>query len=259
MIFGWFKKEPPKEEVSELQPCENFENPKLIADYFERLTGVTFQKQESILRSRLSSFCRRKKILSFESLLASLKDDNSLEQELVNFLTTNETYFFREYAQIEKVVHSLKQNPRKVTILSAPCATGEEPYSIAIAAVEAGIESSLLSIVGIDINADAIESARQAFYKERNIRNLSKAQQERYFTLEEGLYKLSPDIKKMVDFKVVNIFESAFETLGKFDFIFSRNMLIYFDAPRKLEAQKRLHSLLKDPSQELFFGHADLF
>lgn len=262
-MFSWFKKtkkEPQKEVVSATKDFqEDFENVARVCDYFKELTGVTFEKQQSILRSKLISFCRQRDIYSFSTLIEKVDYEPQLRQELIDYLTTNETYFYREFEQIRELVSLVKSSSHSVRILCAPCATGEEPYSIAIALLEAGVSPTRFSILGIDINSDAIEKAKVALYKERNIRNLSADILSRYFTKIDDKFSLHTEIKERVAFRVVNIFAPEFRELEKFDYIFSRNMLIYFDAPTKKRAQEILKERLKGSDEQLFFGHADLY
>lgn len=113
-------------------------------------------------------------------------------------------------------------------------------------------------IVGIDINSDAVDKAKEAIYKERNIRNLSEQIINRYFIKRDSLYILNDRIKSNVTFKVINLFDLSFKNIGKFDYIFSRNTLIYFDRETKYKAKNILEELRKNQDQEIFFGHADL-
>jgi chemotaxis protein methyltransferase CheR len=259
-MFEWlFQKKAPKEEQSSIQVREDFSNIQSLADYFKTLSGVTFDKQLSILNSKAKTFCRNHDISSYEILLQKIQTDTSLRQELINRLTTNETFFYREFAQIAQLVSLIKQERQKVRILCAPCATGEESYSIAIALLEAGVQSSEFEIVGIDINSYAIERAKEALYRERNLKNLSHELRIRYFDQNEEMYQLHQNIKNLVSFQVCNIFDAEFQNLGKFDYIFSRNMLIYFDTATKKQAIKILEAMRKDPNKAIFFGHADLF
>ncbi|MDY0117793.1 MAG: CheR family methyltransferase [Sulfurimonadaceae bacterium] len=253
------KKEIQKEEIEHTSRTEDFTNINPIADFFKNLSGVTFDKQLSILESKTRSFCRHRNIYSYKELHEKINYDHNLKQELINHLTTNETFFYREFAQIEELVALVKKESSKVSILCAPCATGEESYSIAIALLEAGVESHQFEILGIDINSLAIERAKVASYRERNIKNLPQPILSRYFFQNEDRYELKDVIKNLVDFRVINIFDPSFTTLGKFDYIFSRNMLIYFDMPTKQKAKKILESIRKDTSKKIFFGHADLF
>jgi chemotaxis protein methyltransferase CheR len=258
-MFNFFKKKEPQIVEKKEDFIEDYQDVSPIACYFKNETGVTFDKQESILKNKVITFCRQRKISSFRKLLQEIEVDRALKQELIDALTTNETFFYREFKQIEDLVKSVKASNAKVDILCAPSATGEEPYGIAIALLEAGVPYSNFHITGIDINSDAINKAKCAEYKERNVRNLSEQIIDRYFTKKENLYVLKESVKSQVSYKIVNLFDPSFSTIGKFDFIFSRNMLIYFDKETKLKAKNILENLRKNPDQEIFFGHADLF
>ncbi len=260
-MFGWFKKTPPPQR--EYEPVEQnvagYGDVTMLAEYFQVITGVSFEAQHSILHSKLVTFCKQHAIWSFETCLARAKEEPLLRQALIDYLTTNETYFFREVYQIEALVALVKENAEKVLILCAPCATGEEPYSIAIALLEAGVAASGFHIVGIDINTEAIAKAHQALYSEVKLKNITPEVKARYFTREASKQALRPDLKACITLKTANIFDPEFKNIGRFDYIFSRNMLIYFDKPTKEKAKKILESMRKDPAIPVFFGHADLF
>ena len=258
-MFNFFKKKKPvaKEEIVIHQ--EDYHNVQPIADYFHNETGITFDTQMSILKSKVTSFCKQRYIYSFTSLLQDIQSNAALKQELIDYLTTNETYFYREFKQIEELVTLVKKSQGSVQILCAPSATGEEVYSIAIALLEAGVSPSSFHILGIDINSDAILKAQNAVYGERNVRNLTPQIISKYFDINNGKYALKQSVKSLVSFQVTNIFDSSFKNIGKFDFIFSRNMLIYFDKETKLKAKGILESLRKGNQHDVFFGHADLF
>ncbi len=258
-MFSFFRKKETVTNKAKEDLAHDYNDVRAVAEYFKNETGVTFDKQESILKNKVTTFCKHRRIGSFIKLLEKIKYDNALKQELIDALTTNETFFYREFRQIEELVKLVKNSGKRVDILCAPCATGEESYSIAIALLEAGVAQSSFHITGIDINSDAINRAKEAIYKERNIRNLSTQIIDRYFTKKENLYVLKDSVKSLVAFKTLNLFDPSFSAIGKFDFIFSRNMIIYFDKDTKLKAKNILQSLRKDPNQEIFFGHADLF
>ncbi|MCF6309903.1 MAG: protein-glutamate O-methyltransferase CheR [Sulfurimonas sp.] len=253
------KKENSKEVSKKEVKTEDFTNIEIIAEYFKSETGITFEKQKSILKNKLTTFCRIRDIYSFTELFDAIKRDNDTKQELIDYLTTNETFFYREFKQIQELVDLVKKSNGKVNILCAPSATGEEPYSITIALLEAGVSPSNFSILGIDINAEALLQAKTAIYRERNIRNLTDTVVHKYFIEDEKYYILKPVVKSQVTYKLANLFDSSFKSLGKFDFVFSRNMLIYFDAQTKIKAKNILESMRKDIRQDVFFGHADLF
>ncbi|DAB28114.1 MAG: chemotaxis protein CheR [Sulfurimonas sp. RIFOXYD12_FULL_33_39] len=259
-MFSIFKKKKAIENIEiRVAKDEDYADVVPVAEYFKNETGVTFEKQISILKNKVTAFCRRRGIKSFLELLHNVKHDNELKQELIDTLTTNETFFYREFKQIEELVKLVKKTDKKVDILCAPSATGEEPYSIVIALLESDIPQHSFHIVGIDINQDALDKAEKALFKERNVRNLSSLLIDKYFQKDGEKFILKDIIKSHVTFKLTNLFDSSFKNIGKFDFIFSRNMLIYFDKETKLKAKEILESMRKNPNQEIFFGHADLF
>lgn len=258
-MFSFFKKSHKEKELDIIEKKEDFENIEIVANYFKSETGITFDKQISILKNKVITFCRLREIYSIKELLQNISHNTRLKQELIDYLTTNETFFYREFRQIEELVNLVKKQNNRVDILCAPSATGEEPYSIAIALLEAGVAPNMFHITGIDINNEAITKAKEAIYKERNIRNLSPNILDKYFRKNDTDYILNQHVKSEVTFKVINIFNPAFKDIGKFDYILSRNMLIYFDKETKFRAKKILEDLRKNQNQEIFFGHADLF
>lgn len=262
-MFSFFKKKKPLIQESIAKEVEDYTDIRIIATYFKNETGVTFEHQMSILENKVLTFCKLRAISSFKKLRTSIEHDTKLKQELVDLLTTNETFFYRELRQIMEFVTLAQHHSGDIKILCAPCATGEEPYSLAIALLEAGVSAKSFSIVGIDINADALQKAQEAKYRERNVRNLNAEIISKYFKKNdkkhENLYILSDEIKSLVTFKLINLFDPSFASLGKFDFIFSRNMLIYFDKETKLKAKNILDNMRQDTKYPVFFGHADLF
>lgn len=259
-MFGFFKKSK-SEEVKEVQIThkEEFDNIEIVSEYFKNETGVSFEKQISILNNKTKIFCKKREIYSYVKLLELIKTDSILKQELVDYLTTNETYFYREIGQIDQLVKLVQESSSKVSILCAPSATGEEPYSIAIALLEAGVLATNFSILGIDINQEAITKAIASTYRERNLRKLTPQVVDKYFIKEGKDYVLKQSIKSLVSFRVINIFDASFRAIGKFDFVFSRNMLIYFDKETKEKAKQILEGVRKNDKYDVFFGHADLF
>lgn len=238
---------------------EEYEDILPISQYFKKETGITFEKQTSILKNKVTTFCRQRNIHSFLELLNIMQNNKNTKQELIDYLTTNETFFYREFTQIKELVELVKKTNTMINILCAPSATGEEPYSIAIALLEAGVSSNNFHITGIDINSDALKKAKKATYRERSLRNLSPEIISKYFIQDVNKYVLNSVVKSHVSFKLINLFDESFKDIGKFDFIFSRNMLIYFDKETKLKAKNILESMRKDENQKIFFGHADLF
>jgi len=259
-MFEWFKKKDRLAEERVFKTVQyEFNDAKPIADFFKITTGINFEDQMSILKSKLTSFCKLREIANFESCLLQLKNNQELNQELNNYLTTNETYFYREFGQIEALVDKVRIEKKLADILCIPCSTGEEPYSIAIALLEAGVDQNKFNIVGIDINTEAIERALEGIYNKRDVSRMPGDLIEKYFTPNNDKYFIKQKIKDMVKFRSYNLFNEDIEELGRFDFIVSRNMFIYFDLETKKRAALILQKILKNSESCIFYGHADLY
>lgn len=228
-----------------------------LLDYFYKKTGIFFSEKRSIVAGRVEDFFRENGYFDRSQFVELLENDKNLEQKIINLLTVNETYFFRESRGIDIFVSLAKKLDRNFRVLCIPCSTGEEPYSLAIALNEAGVDSSKYEIIGIDINSKVIEEAERGVYRTRSIHRTDDLIKEKYFDHNGEFVSVKPHIKKGVTFQVCNLFDSCMSTLGKFDFVFSRNLLIYFDQASRLRAEKVLYNTLKEGGF-LFVGHADL-
>lgn len=259
-MFGLFSKNKKPEQQKVMQPIKyDFSDPLPLSNYFKDQTGINFENQLPILKSKLSSFCRKQAIVSFSDCLNQIKQDRNLQQSLFNYLTTNETYFYREFIQIESMVKEILDSKGSVQILCLPCSSGEEPFSIAIALIEAGVRENRFKITGIDISTDALDRARQGIYNERNVSKLPSDLVKKYFTKKTEGYYLDVAITSLVDFHAINLFSTDINRLGKFDYILSRNMLIYFDQETRRKASRILESLSTNPERPILYGHADLY
>ena len=256
-MFNFFKVQKVEEKKVIKKEPEDFHNIDPIAKYVKENIGIDFDNQKAILKSRVTTICRTHHIYSFQNCLEEIKNNKDFKQDVINYLTTNESFFYREFNQIQDLVKKVKASSSSVSILCAPCATGEEPYSIAMALLEEGVSAHNFSITGIDISSNAIEKSLEGIYNENTVRNLSQSIRETYFVKQDDTYKINREIKSKVQFKCVNIFEKEFDALGKFDYIFSRNMLIYFDEQTKKKAQDAFKTHLKNQDEPIFYGHAD--
>lgn len=256
-MFNWFKKESAIESIdSPTQIIEAFDNPTPIFEFFTSLTGITFEHKEAIATTKLIHFCRNHAITSFEQLHTKLLSDSLLLEALINLLSVNETYFFREVGQIDLLCEKVKISRIKPRILCAPGSSGEEPYSIAITLLEQGIVD--FEIVSLDINSEATSSAQKGEYSLRSVHKTPANIIQRYFRNEDDTLILTDEVKQNIRFYTLNIFDDAIFNLGKFDYIFSRNMLIYFDLPTVVRAIRRLCLMARSEETLLFFGHADI-
>ena len=195
-------------------------------------------------------------------------DDKSGEefQELMNAITVNETYFFREKDQFEVLVnrilpelHSRMPSSKPLRILSSPCSTGEEPYSMILHIVEEGnvVEERDIEVVGIDIDSSVIKKAKSGKYTDRSVHAIPKNILNKWFKKKTLGYELSDELQGTVDFQVANVFDKTqMRKLGKFDVIFSRNMLIYFDDASRKEVAMTFYDML-NPGGYVLLGHAE--
>jgi len=219
-------------------------------------TGVDLFSKNNIIETKLKLFCERKGIYSFRALSEGIRYDKQLYQDLIDLVTVNETYFYREESQLDLAVTFALRIPH-VKILCAPCASGEEVYSLAMMLSQKNRPSSSFSITGIDINAEAIEKAQKGSYSERSLHKLPLGLKEIFFTPEGKHYRIRQERFGSLHFQKFNIFDPSFTALGQFDIIFSRNMLIYFDDAFRLKTIEVFAKMLK-PEGKLFLGHADI-
>lgn len=225
--------------------------------YIKREIGADLFAKKSTIENRLKLFCEQRDIYSFKELCESLKCKPDLRQELINLLTVNETYFYREQKQLQEAIDFAKSRSGRVDILCAPCASGEEVYTFSMMMSEKPEFLKSFSIKGVDINSEAIKKAEEGLYSHRSLHKLSSELKERYFLAKDDMYIVKRYLFPSVSFFKVNIFEESFSSIGKFDIIFSRNMLIYFDDDFRLDAVKRFSQLLKSDGR-IYLGHADI-
>ena len=227
-----------------------------VLHYIKRETGVDLFAKNTIIETKLRLFSERKSIHSFRRLFEMIQSDRALRQDLIDLVTVNETYFYREEAQLELAVSFALGIPN-VKILCAPCASGEEVYSLSMMLNEKNRLSHTFGITGIDINAEAIEKAEIGIYTERSLHKLDQRLKDKFFTHNIKSYQIKKEFFTSLTFRKINIFEHAFLDIGQFDIIFSRNMLIYFDDEFRLKTIERFAKLLKKDGK-LFLGHADI-
>jgi len=221
---------------------------KALSRIIYETTGIKIEDRKlSVLEVKLRIFMKRKGLSSIDEVIERIKSDRSLFEELIAAITVNETYFFREREHFDVLVDIIKEKGmRSVKILSLPCSTGEEPYSIAIYLEEHFGKGLGYEIIGVDIDKYAVMRAKEGVYHKKSLLRLSKDIVKKYFFEKDDLYYVRPDIKKKVLFYVGNILDYPFlKRLGLFDFVFCRNLFIYFDKPKKEEALKNIYAILK--------------
>lgn len=249
----------------------NDENFLKMTDYIYRKTGIFLELEKHF--DKLAKYIdARAKVIgadSFRKYFYTLRfddKDGSEFQELMNAMTVNETYFYREKEQFEVLVdrilpelHASKPKTAPIRILCAPCSTGEEPYSVILHLLEEArlIEERDIEVVGIDIDSTVITKAKAAKYSERSVHAIPPGVLAKYFKKRTLGFDLIEDLVGTVDFKVSNVFDKTnMRQLGKFDVIFSRNMLIYFDDASRKEVAMTFYDMLNVGGYVLL-GHAE--
>lgn len=205
---------------------------------------------------------------AFAHYFARLRADHSGEvEQFINAFTVNETYFFREDHQLRCLTTDLltqtireKQKGSAIRIWSAPCSTGEEPYSIAIWLLEnwPRVDDFEIEIVGSDIDTQVLEAARAGLYGKRALMRLPLNVVERYFSqVDADSWRIIDDLRESVRFGTVNLVDPIdMRAYGKFDIIFCRNVLIYFDdTSRRIAAENLFDNLT--PGGFICLGHTE--
>jgi chemotaxis protein methyltransferase CheR len=235
-----------------------------------RRTGLVFDHtRDEFLKTRVTA--RRRAVAPngrFEDYLRLLRScvDASELQALVNLVTVNETHFFRETYQLDCLVGSMldelvSTNPfkRQIKIWCIPCATGEEPYTIAMYLLERWrrVDEFEVTIMGSDIDTVALSKARRGLYDERSVRLVPPEYREKYFSRVGNAYQLTADLLGSVELSRINVSEAReTATMHDVDVIFCRNLLIYFDDESRRAAVENLRAALV-PGGFVCLGHSE--
>jgi chemotaxis protein methyltransferase CheR len=240
-----------------------------LCDFLYRRTGMVFtEAKRYYVERRVVERMSATGSGSFASYFARLRTDVQGEiEQFVNAFTVNETYFYREDHQLkclstdlltERIRHKKKTEP--IRIWSAPCSTGEEPYSVAMWLLENWplVDEYEIEIIGSDIDTAVLEAARAGIFGKRALMRLTPDLVEKYFArLGDENWRILDELRSSVQFSPANIVESK-ETrpFGQFDVIFCRNVLIYFDdASRRVAAENLFENLL--PGGFICLGHTE--
>ncbi len=240
---------------------------------FSRVQALIYQRaginlhegKHAMVYSRLSRRLRETGHTSFRDYLAWLETHDGAEwQEFVNALTTNLTAFFREQHHFEIFANHLRSRPTGIPwrVWCSAASTGEEPYSIAMTALETLGANAPFKLVASDIDSRVLATAAQGVYRLEALKGLSQSHLQRFFLRgkggNSGLVRAKPELTKAIEFISVNLIRDDWPFREPFDVVFCRNVMIYFDAPTQRRVLERIHKVLK-PGGMLFVGHAENF
>jgi chemotaxis protein methyltransferase CheR len=240
-----------------------------LCEYLYRRTGMVFtEAKRYYVERRVLERMLATQSGSFASYFARLRTDVRGEiEQFINAFTVNETYFYREDHQLKCLTGDLlgqrlrdKEKGAAIRIWSAPCSTGEEPYSVAMWMLENWplVDEHEIQIIGSDIDTRVLEEARAGIFGKRALMRLAPHLIEKYFTLvSEDRWQILDDMRDSVEFSAVNlILPEQTRPHGQFDVIFCRNVLIYFDDASRRVAAENLYENLA-PGGFICLGHTE--
>ena len=248
--------------------------------FLEEACGISLgDNKQYLVNNRMRRLMDEHKIENFGDLVRSLKYGfhSKLKEQVIDAMTTNETFWFRDIYPYDHLKNALLPQLMGVSkmfgpirIWSAACSSGQEPYSISIMVEEfkqrnMGTLPRQVQVVATDLSVTVLEQARQGEYDKLSVmRGLSNERLDKFFDKSENNWRVKPILRDRIDFRPINLMDS-FNVLGKFDIIFCRNVLIYFNADLKRQILQKIHAALKPQgvlylgSSEGLAGAADLF
>jgi chemotaxis protein methyltransferase CheR len=243
----------------------------LLRDLVREKGGIYFQSSKRQyftrrLRKRMEILGYRKLHEYYNFLVADTS--NQEVSELLNVLTTTETYFFRNAQQLQsfekEVIPTLLKQKREagvshIHVWSAGCSSGEEPYTLAMLLLEniPDIQQWRISIAATDVNTEVLEKAREGRYSSRSLRDTPRHYKTKYFTKDRDFYRIHDHVKKMVSFRTSNLIVPQDTALiQNVDCIFCRNVLIYFDVETCRNVVDMFYEKMARNGY-LFLGHSE--
>jgi chemotaxis protein methyltransferase CheR len=236
--------------IAEISP----ENYRFLQEYVRTQVGIVLEDNKHYLfETRLTPILKHHGLASLNDLCTILraKRDIGLSHEVVEAMTTNETYFFRDPAQYEAIRTVLlprlareRRETKTLRFWSAAASTGQEAYSLAMLLLQQGLEDWKFEILGTDFSPKVLERARAGVYQQIELnRGLPAALITKYFHRRGTEWQLNEKVRKMVRFETIDLRHNL-RSLGPFDLVFCKNVMIYFDDDTKRQIMKDLHSTL---------------
>ena len=238
-----------------------------VSQVLRRRSGLVLTPEKAyLIQSRVAPLLRRHGLASLEALVLRMRGgDEKLTRDVVEAMTTNESFFFRDktpFDHFEKLILprllQARAAERRLRIWCAAASTGQEPYSLAMILRERAhlLKDWKVDIVGTDLSTEVLERAKAGLYSQFEVqRGLPVQLLVKYFTKEGDQYRIKDEIRGAVQYKVANLLD-PFVGFGTFDVVFCRNVLIYFDEPTKRSVLDRIAHLMPDDGY-LLLGAAE--
>ncbi|MCT4632983.1 MAG: protein-glutamate O-methyltransferase CheR [Firmicutes bacterium] len=242
---------------------------KRLYEFMKSNYGLNFSdEKKSNIENRLRFVMLKNEYKSFTEYFDNIKMDSSgqMKNELINRLTTNHTYFFREnshFSYFEEIIlpelFEIEKKSRDLRIWSAGCSTGEEPYTLAMI-LHKNLEKIRLTydvkVLGTDISTKVLKLAKEGRYGALSVKDIPIEYKSKYFKAESnGVYQIHQSVMDEVIFRRFNLMDH-FNFKKKFHVIFCRNVLIYFDNETKLKILRKFYDSLEDGGY-LFLGKSE--
>jgi chemotaxis protein methyltransferase CheR len=256
--------------LPEIQPA----NYRFLQEHVYAKSGIVLGADKHYLfESRLAPIVRQHGLSTINDLCALIQATRAdLGRQVVEAMTTNETYFFRDPSHYDAIRNVLlprlkeeRAETRKLRFWSAASSTGQEAYSLAMLLLEESLQSWNLQILGTDFSSQAVTRAQSGKYQQIEVnRGLPASLLIRHLRRDGVDWQLSDTLRRMVSFETIDLRQSM-RALGPFDLVFCRNVLIYFDTETKTRILKEIHSTLFRGGwlllggAETAFGIDDLF
>mgnify|MGYP000093998872 FL=1 len=233
-----------------------------VSLFMSKEAGIQLpQNKKNLIETRLRKRQRALKFKSLSDYISYALDASEDEQiHFIDALTTNKTEFFREASHYDYYVQYLEAAAQNVPlkVWSAGCSSGEEPYTLAMLAAEHRPHNT--SILATDISVSMLKRAKRGIYPHSTVTPIPLAMRKRYLlrrkTEATDEIKIAPDVRKFVTFDTFNLITSNYASLPKFDIIFCRNVMIYFNAEQREKIMFQFCSRLKAGGL-LFIGHSE--
>jgi chemotaxis protein methyltransferase CheR len=230
------------------------ENYRFLQEHVYSTVGIVLESNKHYLfESRLAPIVRQLGLSSINDLCAFVKAGchHDVALQIAESMTTNETYFFRDPAQYDAIRNQLlprlkkeRQDSKKPRFWSAASSTGQEAYSLAMLLLEDGFKDWNIQILGTDYSSKVVERARSATYQQIEVnRGLPADLLVKYFKRSGMNWQLSESLRRLASFETIDLRKSM-RSIGPFDLVFCRNVMIYFDSATKRNIMKEIHSTL---------------
>jgi len=238
-----------------------------LREFLHSQSGLDLAEDKRYLvEARLNPIARRAGIADLSALVAALRTtpDAKLKSAVVEAMTTNESSFFRDRTPFDHFRNTIvpnflesRANRREIKVWCAAASTGQEPYSLAMTTREdARLNAWRLDVLATDIAETVMDRGKAGVYSQFEVQRGMPAQLLiKYFSQDGDMWELDPAIRRMIRWQKLNLL-SSFSGIGRFDIVFCRNVLIYFDRPTKTDVLARIADVL-EPDGYLVLGAAE--